>query len=66
MDFRLDNTLEAMKLNVRNIVKNECLPLEKQYLSTPPETYSYGGKELPGGLAEERLSFGNLPLDEWK
>ena len=66
MDFRLDDTLEAMKLNVRNIVKNECLPLEKQYLSTPPETYSYGGKELPGGLAEERLSFGNLPLDEWK
>ena len=52
MDFRLDDTLEAMKLNVRNIVKNECLPLEKQYLSTPPETYSYGGNELPGGLAD--------------
>ena len=66
MDFRLPPELEALKLNIRQIVRNECIPLEETYLKTPPGTYSGDGKGSPTGLAEDHWQFGDLPLEEWE
>ena len=66
MDVRLPPELDALKHTIRQIVKNECIPLEPKFLSTTPGTYSGNGKGSPGGLAEERWAQGDLPLEDWE
>ena len=37
MDFKLPPELDALKLTIRQIVKNECIPLENSFLTTSPK-----------------------------
>ena len=40
--------LDALKNTIRQIVKDECLPLESEYLTHPPEEgVDDGGREAP-------------------
>ena len=65
MGYRLPSELEALKKTISRIVRNECIPLEPRFLSTPPGIYSGGGKGAPGGLAEDRRRHEDLPLEDW-
>ena len=64
MDFKLPPELDALKLTMRQIMQEECIPLEPRYLATPlQEDPEYGG---PRGLAESvHRIVGTLPKEEW-
>ena len=55
MDLRLPPELETLKQTVRRIVKEECVPLEQVYLTTPP---GQGEEDTEGG---EVSGIGFLP-----
>ena len=62
-DTKLPEELEALKLTIRNIVENECIPLESEYLSNPPQENDDTG---PKGIAETVLGIvGTLPQEKW-
>ena len=57
--------LEALKTTIRQIVRDECLPLEAEYLAHPPqEGVDDGG---PRGIAEALMGIvGSLPRGSWE
>ncbi|MBI4233197.1 MAG: acyl-CoA/acyl-ACP dehydrogenase, partial [Chloroflexi bacterium] len=59
MDFKLAPELEALKLTVRKIVKEECIPLEQEFLTTAPDPEM----DLEGG---EAGGFGALPAEKFR
>ena len=62
-DTKLPEELEALKLTIRDIVENECIPLESEYLSHPPQEDDDTG---PTGIAETVLGIvGTLPQEKW-
>ncbi len=56
--------LDALKNTIRQIVRDECLPLESEYLAHPPqEGVDDGG---PRGVAQSVLGIvGSLDPDKW-
>ena len=56
--------LDALKNTIRQIVRDECVPLEQEYLTHPPlEGRDDGG---PRGIAEAVQGVvGSLPRDNW-
>ena len=57
--------LEALKTTIRQVVRDECLPLEAEYLAHPPqEGVDDGG---PRGIAEALMGIvGSLPRESWE
>ncbi|MCI0846702.1 MAG: acyl-CoA dehydrogenase family protein, partial [Chloroflexi bacterium] len=57
--------LDALKTTIRQIVQDECLPLETEYLAHPPqEGVDDGG---PRGIAEALMGIvGSLPRENWE
>ena len=56
--------LDALKNNIRQIVKDECLPLESEYLTHPPEEGVDDGG--PRGVAQSVLGIvGSLDKAKW-
>ena len=57
--------LEALKTTIRQIVRDECLPLEADYLAHPPqEGVDDGG---PRGIAEALMGIvGSLTRENWE
>ena len=64
-DPGLPPELEALKLTIRQIVRDECYPLETEYLANP----TLDGVEdegAPRGIAEALQGIlGMLPPDKW-
>ena len=56
--------LDALKNTIRQIVRDECVPLEQEYLTHPPqESQDNGG---PRGIAEAVQGVvGSLPRENW-
>ena len=65
MPSGLPPQLEALKTTIRQIVRDECLPLEAEYLAHPPqEGVDDGG---PRGIAEALMGIvGSLPRENWE
>ena len=65
MQSVLPPQLEAFKNTVRQIVREECVPLEAEYLAHPPqEGVDDGG---PRGIAEALMGIvGTLPGETWE
>ena len=65
MEPGLPPELDALKNNIRQIVKDECIPLESEFLSNPPKD----GEEnegAPRGILEAVPGIlGTLPKDKW-
>ena len=64
MDFKLSPELDALKRTMRQMVQDECLPLEPTYLANPPrDGVDDGG---PTGIAEAVMGIvGTLPKGNW-
>ena len=65
MDFNLPPELDALKSTMRQIIRDECMPLEARYLATPPQdgVEDHG----PRGIAEAALGVvGTLSKEEWE
>ena len=64
MDFKLSPELDALKRTMRQMVQDECLPLEPTYLANPPrDGVDDGG---PTGIAEAVMGIvGTLPKKNW-
>lgn len=64
MDFRLSPELDALKNTMREIVQNECIPLEPTFLANPPRD---GIEDFgPRGIAEAVMGVvGTLPKENW-
>ena len=64
MDFKLSPDLEALKLTMRQIVQDKCIPLEPHYLANPPRD---GVDDAgPRGVAEATMGIvGTLPKEDW-
>ena len=64
MDFKLAPELEALKQTMRQIVQDECIPLEPHFLANPPQE---GVEDAgPRGIAEAVMgAVGTLPGDDW-
>ncbi len=64
MDFRLSPELDALKRTMRQIIQDECIPLEPTYLAHPPmEGVEDAG---PRGIAEAVMGVvGTLPKEDW-
>jgi acyl-CoA dehydrogenase len=60
--FALPPELVELKNLVREIVNNECIPLESKFLANNPEWPRGGGK---GGIGGETLVDGTLPQSDW-
>ncbi len=59
MDFRLPPELDALKLTIRQIVKNECIPLENTFLTRSPTeggVHDYGETGGIGTLTDEEYN----------
>ena len=65
MPSSLPPHLEALKTTIRQVVRDECLPLEAEYLAHPPqEGVDDGG---PRGIAEALMGIvGSLPSESWE
>ena len=56
--------LEALKTTIREIVKDECLPLEAEYLAHPPQEGEDDGG--PRGIAQAVQGIvGTLTREKW-
>ena len=56
--------LEALKLTIRQIVRDECYPLEPEYLANPTQEGVDDG--APRGIAEALQGIlGSLPREKW-
>ena len=64
MDFKLSPELDALKRTMRQIIQDECIPLEPRYLANPPmEGVDDAG---PRGIAEAVMGVvGTLPKEDW-
>ena len=64
MDFKLSPELDALKRTMRQIIQDECIPLEPKYLANPPmEGVEDAG---PRGIAEAVMGVvGTLPKEDW-
>ena len=64
MDFKLSPELDALKRTMRDMVNDECIPLEPTYLANPPmDGVDDGG---PTGIAEAVMGIvGTLPKENW-
>ena len=64
MDFKLSPELDALKRTMRQMVNDECIPLEPTYLASPPmDGVDDGG---PTGIAEAVMGIvGTLPKENW-
>ena len=57
--------LEALKATIRQVVRDECLPLEAEYLAHPPQDGVDDGG--PRGIAEALMGIvGSLPQENWE
>ena len=57
--------LEALKATIRQVVRDECLPLEAEYLAHPPQDGVDDGG--PRGIAEALMGIvGSLPHGSWE
>ena len=64
MDFKLSPELDALKRTMRQIIQDECIPVEPKYLANPPQE----GQEDAGprGIAEAVMGVvGTLPKEDW-
>ena len=61
----LPSELQALKNTIRQIVRDECVPLEAEYLAHPPqEGEDEGG---PRGIARAVLGIvGSLDREKWQ
>ena len=64
MQAGLPPELDALKNNIRQIVKDECYPLEAEFLANPSQE---GGDEgAPRGITEALSGLlGTLPKESW-
>ena len=65
MDLGLPPELDALKHTMRQIVQDECIPLEARFLANPPQ----GGVEDggPRGIPEAVMGIvGTLPREDWE
>ena len=64
MEPGLPPELDALKATIRQIVRDECLPLETHFLNNPPQEGTDDG--APKGIAEALLGIvGTLPEGKW-
>ena len=64
MDLKLPPELDALKHTMRQIIQDECIPLEAQYLANPPQEGVVD--EGPRGIAEAVMGVvGTLAGEDW-
>ena len=65
MDLGLPPELDALKHTMRQIVQDECIPLEARFLANPPQDGVEDGG--PRGIAEAVMGIvGTLPREDWE
>ena len=65
MQTGLPPELDALKNTIRQVVKDECVPLEAQYLANPPQEGQDDGG--PRGIAQAVLGIvGTLDKEKWE
>ena len=65
MQTGLPPELDALKNTIRQVVKDECVPLEAQYLANPPQEGQDDGG--PRGIAQAVMGIvGTLDKEKWE